>query len=158
MDFCLYEALFSLFLILYMGWVFRDRGVGWLPFTCVFRPPSGSLLRACFQDQSITTEIAIDCFEIFSQTITKKTVVIIDNAPIHTSQALRKKLPAWKKKGLVLKFLPAYCPELNLIEILWRFIKYRWLLFAAYLSVDTLGAAVEEILVKVGSKYTIEFQ
>ena len=37
-------------------------------------------------------------------------------------------------------------------------IKYRWLLFAAYLSVDTLGAAVEEILVKVGSKDTIEFQ
>ena len=48
MAFCLYEALFPLFLILYMGWVFRDRGVGWLPFTCVFRPPSGSLLRACF--------------------------------------------------------------------------------------------------------------
>ena len=33
-----------------MGWVFRDRGVGWLSFTCVFRPPSGSLLRACFQE------------------------------------------------------------------------------------------------------------
>ena len=33
-----------------MGWVFRYRGVGWLPFTCVFRPPSGSLLRACFQE------------------------------------------------------------------------------------------------------------
>ena len=48
MAFCLYEALFPLFLILYMDWVFRDRGVGWLPFTCVFRPPSGSLLRACF--------------------------------------------------------------------------------------------------------------
>ena len=71
-------------------------------------------------DQSITTEIVIGCFEVFSQTITKKTGVIIDNAPSHTSQALRKKLPAWKKKGLVLKFLPAYCPELNLIEILWR--------------------------------------
>ena len=49
MAFCLYEALFPLFLILYMGWVFRDRGVGWLPFTCVFRAPRGSLLRACFQ-------------------------------------------------------------------------------------------------------------
>ena len=48
MAFCLYEALFPLFLILYMGWVFRDRGVGWLPFTCVFRAPRGSLLRACF--------------------------------------------------------------------------------------------------------------
>jgi transposase len=28
---------------------------------------------------------------------------------------------------LILKYLPPYSPELNLIEILWRHIKYRWL-------------------------------
>jgi hypothetical protein len=61
-------------------------------------------------------------------------------------------------QGLILKFLPAYSPELNLIEILWRFIKYRWLPFSAYLNFNTFVAAVEEILVQVGSKYTIEFQ
>ncbi len=108
-------------------------------------------------EQSITTEIVIGCFDAFCETITKKTVVIIDNAPIHTSHALLKKIPQWKKKGLLLKFLPPYCPELNLIEILWRFIKYRWLPFLAYLSYDALVMAVEDILVKVGSKYTIEF-
>lgn len=109
-------------------------------------------------ETTMTAEIVVGCFDAFSETITKKTVVIIDKAPIHTSQALLKKIPAWKKKGLLLKFLPAYSPELNLIEILWRFIKYRWLPFSAYLNFDALVAAVEEILVNVGSKYAIEFQ
>ena len=109
-------------------------------------------------ESTMTTELVVACFDAFSETISKKTVVIIDNAPIHTSQAFLKQVPAWKKKGLILKFLPAYSPELNLIEILWRFIKYRWLPFSAYLNFNTLVAAVEEILVQVGSKYNIDFQ
>ena len=84
-------------------------------------------------------------------------MVIIDNAPIHTSQAFQKRVPIWKKKGLVLYFLPGYSPELNLIEILWRFIKYWWLPFSAYLNFRTLVEAVEDILVNVGSKYKIDF-
>jgi hypothetical protein len=32
------------------------------------------------------------------------------------------------------QYLPSYSPELNLIEILWRFIKYYWLL-----RIDTLN-------------------
>ena len=109
-------------------------------------------------EHTVTTEVVVACFDRFSETITKKTVVIIDNAPIHTSHAFRKRIPVWKKKGLQLKFLPAYSPELNLIEILWRFIKYRWLPFSAYLNFNTLVAAVEEILVHIGSKYNIDFQ
>ena len=107
---------------------------------------------------SVTTDIVIGCFDLFSETITKKTVVIIDNAPIHTSQAFQKRVPMWKKKGLDLYFLPGYAPELNLIEILWRFIKYYWLPFSAYLNFCALVEAVEDILVNVGSKYKIAFQ
>ncbi len=107
---------------------------------------------------SVTTDIVIGCFDLFSETITKKTVVIIDNAPIHTSQAFQKRMPIWEKKGLVLYFLPAYSPELNLIEILWRFIKYWWLPFSAYVNFQALVAAVEDILVQGGSKYSIDFK
>jgi len=107
---------------------------------------------------SVTTDIVIGCFDLFSETITKKTVVIIDNAPIHTSQAFHKKMPSWKKKGLSLYFLPGYSPELNLIEILWRFIKYWWLPLSAYLNFTALVKAVENILVNVGTKYKIDFQ
>ena len=69
-----------------------------------------------------------------------------------------EKIPSWEKKGLFLYFLPAYAPELNLIEILWRFIKYFWIPFSAYLSFEALVEAVEDILINVGAKYKIAFQ
>ena len=82
----------------------------------------------------------------------------MDSAPIHTSQAFHEKIPLWKKKGLSLQFLPGYSPELNLVEILWRFIKSRWPPLSAYLNFDALVEALEEILINVGSKYRITFQ
>jgi len=106
----------------------------------------------------VTSDLVIGCFDLFCETIIRKTVVIIDNAPIHKSQAFQDKIPLWEQKGLFLYFLPGYSPELNLIEILWRFIKYWWLPFSAYLDFQTLVEAVEDILMKVGSKYKIAFQ
>ena len=38
---------------------------------------------------------------------------------------------AMGKKGLMIKYVPSYAPELKLIEILWRFLKYYWLPFSA---------------------------
>ncbi len=107
---------------------------------------------------NVDSQLVIGCFDAFCHTIKKKTVVVIDNAPIHTSKAFEKKRPAWEEKGLFLYFLPGYSPELNLIEILWRFIKYHWLPFSAYLNFETLVEAVEEILINVGTKYQIEFK
>lgn len=49
-------------------------------------------------------------------------------------------------------------PELNLIEILWRFIKYHWLPFSAYMSFPCLVQAVEDILTRFGTDFTINFQ
>lgn len=106
---------------------------------------------------SIDSEIVVKCFDAFSETITKKTVVIIDNAPTHTSQQFNNHIKKWEKKGLYIKYLPPYSPELNLIEILWRFIKYLWLPFSAYRSFKHLVEAVENILKGVGSKYRIIF-
>ena len=51
-----------------------------------------------------------------------------------------------------------HSPALNLIEILWRFIKYHWLPFSAYTSFQCLIEAIEEILTRVGTDYTITFQ
>jgi transposase len=62
-------------------------------------------------------------FDEFSLTIKKKTVVVIDNASVHTSALFKQNIEKWEKRGLFLKYLPTYSPELNLIEILWRFIK-----------------------------------
>lgn len=110
----------------------------------------------CFEG-SINTSVVVACFNEFSETITQKTVVIIDNAPTHTSQEFLENIPEWEKKGLFIKNIPEYSPELNLIEILWRFIKYYWLPFSAYLNFETLVYWVENILRNVGKQYQIEF-
>jgi transposase len=39
--------------------------------------------------------------------------------------------------GVVIIEVPGLTPELNLIEILWRVIKYKWLPISAYLSFKT---------------------
>src|SRR2546422_9620780 len=108
-------------------------------------------------EQSTHSGVVIACFDVFCQTIKKKTVVVIDNASIHTSEAFEDRLPSWKKKGLIIKYLPPYSPELNLIEILWRRIKYTWLPFSAYACLNALSEALETILSHVGSEYQITF-
>src|SRR5713226_3245019 len=69
-------------------------------------------------DQSIHTGVVIACFDAFCHTITKKTVVVVDNASIHRSEEFEDRMPYWKKHGLIIKYLSPYSPELNLIEIL----------------------------------------
>jgi len=46
---------------------------------------------------------------------------------------------------------------LNLIEILWRFIKYEWLEIDAYSCWKTLVADLEKIIKEFGVNYVINF-
>jgi transposase len=84
-------------------------------------------------------------------------LIVLDNAPIHTSAAFEAHIKGWEEQGLYLLFLLPYCPELNLIEILWRKIKYEWLPFSAYQSFKDLSEALDEVLRGVGSKYRLSF-
>ena len=45
----------------------------------------------------------------------------------------------------------------NLIEILWRFVKYQWLPWEAYLSLDHLEEKLWEVFLNVGKKFIISF-
>ena len=65
--------------------------------------------------------------------------------------------PIWKKKNVGILNLPPYSPELNKIEILWRFIKYMWISFDAYTSFKNLQNSLEHILKNVGKEFTITF-
>lgn len=108
-------------------------------------------------DQSVHTGVVIGCFDDFCQRITKKTGVVVDNASVHRSDEFEDRIPYWKKQGLIIKYLSAYSPELNLIEILWRRITYRWLPFSAYNGISALSSALENVLRSVGSEYQITF-
>jgi transposase len=107
---------------------------------------------------NVDTFVIVECFEQFSHQLDKRTYVFIDNAPVHRSREFIDQIPTWVKRGLIVKYLPSYAPELNLIEILWRFIKYHWLPFSAYTSFQSLVEAVEDILIHFGTNYTITFQ
>lgn len=84
--------------------------------------------------------------------------MVIDNAPIHASKVFRAKEREWEKKGLLIKRIPPYYPELNLIEILWRKIKYDWLPFDAYNTFGRLVEQVENTIRKVGEEVVINFE
>jgi transposase len=114
-------------------------------------------LHAYMFEQSIHTGVVIACFDAFCHTITQKTVVVLDNASIHRSEEFEDRMPYWKKHGVIIKYLSPYSPELNLIEILWRRIKYTWLPFSAYVCLNALSEALEAILRQIGSEYQITF-
>lgn len=108
-------------------------------------------------DGWVDSDIVIGCFDNFAAKVQTPTVVIIDNASIHTSIKFRERQSVWAEQGLTIHYLPTYSPELNLIEILWRFLKYHWLPLSAYQSRETLKEKVSEILDNIGSEYTITF-
>jgi transposase len=114
-------------------------------------------LHAYSVEGSINTDIVISCIDEFVKTITMKTVLVLDNASIHRSAKFKAKLWEWTKKGLRIFHLPAYSPHLNLIETLWRKIKYDWLKPSDYASWEQLKTAIDNILTSVGDKFKIEF-
>jgi len=107
---------------------------------------------------NIDADIVITCMSSFCKTLTRPTTVVIDNAPIHTSAAFQAKIPEWEKQNLFLWFLPAYSPELNLIETLWKKIKYYWLPIDAYKSFEKLDEHLCLVLANIGNEYQICFQ
>ena len=57
-------------------------------------------------EKSINSDVIIACIDKFCETLEKKTVLVLDNSSIHTSNALLDKQEEWLEKGLILFFLP----------------------------------------------------
>ena len=74
---------------------------------------------------SVNSDVGIACIDEFLNTIKTPTVLVIDNATIHTSNSVMCRMPFWRTRGLELVYLPPYSSQFNLIEILCRFIKYQ---------------------------------
>lgn len=114
-------------------------------------------LVACTTEENVTSELGIACFDAFCETLKRETVVTLDNASFHTSAAIEKKRSEWRSKNLTLFYLPKYSPQLNLIEILWRFMKYEWIEWWAYKGWPYLVKYVEDVICGYGTKYEINF-
>ena len=70
-------------------------------------------------------------------------VVVLDNAGIHTSKAVKAARPGLAKAGIYLYYLPAYSPELNRIEPVFKQVKHHDMPVRSYTSKADLRKAVE---------------
>jgi transposase len=78
---------------------------------------------------------------------TQKFVLYLDNARYQHAWAVREWVAAQKEQGneFVLDFLPAYSPNLNLIERLWKFLR-KHALQQWHASYEAMQAAVARVL------------
>ncbi len=83
--------------------------------------------------------------------------MVLDNASIHRSARFQRKRLDWLNHRVHVVYLSTYSPELNLIEILWRKVKYEWLPLTAYESFSSLRDHVHQVLSGYGNEYRITF-
>ncbi|HSU80872.1 MAG TPA: IS630 family transposase, partial [Thermoanaerobaculia bacterium] len=70
-------------------------------------------------------------------------VVVLDNASLHVSKVVKAQRRALAQRGIYLYYLPAYSPELNRIEPVFRQVKYQEIPVRSYTSKPALREAVE---------------
>lgn len=105
--------------------------------------------------QNINSQFIIECIDEIADQIQIPTVLVMDNAPWHKSNMVQAKQEEWNEKGLFLFYLPIYSPHLNLIETLWRKIRYEWLRPENYLSAEKLKEALANIITKYNDEYSV---
>lgn len=144
------------------GWQFKDEKVG---VPCVhgrgincfgLLSRYNQLLFATTED-AITADFVVEQLERLSFSLKKQTVVVLDNAKVHTSRKVKERLKYWQNRGLYIFYLPPYCPHLNIIERLWLELKSRWLKPEDYSTAQTLFLATFLALGAVGKELFIHF-
>ncbi|MGI8641696.1 MAG: transposase [Pyrinomonadaceae bacterium] len=73
----------------------------------------------------ITAEFILEQLDRLSFGLHRLTVIVLDNASIHTAQIIKERLAIWQERGLFIFYLPRYSPHLNIAEGLWRRVKIR---------------------------------
>lgn len=144
------------------GWQFADEQVCMLSgkgkgLNCFALISRSNQLHYRTSTESITAEFVVGQLEELSVSIVKPTVVVLDNARVHTARKVKERLSGWQQKGLFLFYLPAYSPQLNLAERLWKELKARWLRPQDYVTADNLFYAVNLALAAVGNDLFINF-
>jgi len=108
-------------------------------------------------EETINAAFVVEQLERFSFSLERLTVIVLDNARIHTGKKMRERIQAWRQRGLFIFYLPTYSPHLNIAETLWRKLKYEWLAAEDYESKGHLQYAVRQALLAFGKSLKIRF-
>ena len=108
-------------------------------------------------EQNINSRMIFERLESFSTELLKPTVIVLDNARIHCSQIIKERIKVWQARGLYLFYLPRYSPHLNIVETLWRKLKYEWLSPTDYQCQENLFYQIRLALTSVGQNLFIKF-
>lgn len=144
------------------GWQFADEEVSMPSATGKGVNCFGLFTRSnqrwvATSEKAITGQYVMEQMERFSLMLRKVTVVVLDNARIHTGKAIRSRLANWQTRGLFVFYLPTYSPHLNLAETVWRKLKYEWLSAEDYASKEQLNYSVKQALWAFGNSLRINF-
>lgn len=131
----------------------RDRGITILG---VLNPLQQTFTGNYYQGAA-NSKCVVQVLDDFSRCLSRKTVLVLDNASIHHAKLVRSYHEQWKERGLYLYFIPPYSPELNKIEILWKQLKHFWLQTKHYTSMETLTNAACSILQRYGKDFSVSF-
>jgi len=144
------------------GWQFRNEEVS--------MPTSRGTAINCFglftrrnecwaavSEKAIDAAFVVEQLERFSFSLKRLTVVVLDNARIHTGKKMRQRIEGWQSRGLFIFYLPTYSPHLNIAETVWRKLKYEWLSPLDYESKGHLQYAVRQALGAFGESLRIKF-
>jgi transposase len=99
---------------------------------------------------SINGATVASILDQYADDIEMTTALVLDNASPHTCKLVQEKQPEWEAKGLVLVPLPAYSPELNEIERLWKDVKYTQLPVSAWNNLKSLLCGLTNTFERLG--------
>ncbi len=144
------------------GWQFADeevfmptqKGAGLNCFALLSR---GNKCLIETTEQNINSRFIFEQLETFSMKLRKPTVIVLDNARIHRSKIIKERFKVWQQRGLYIFYLPRYSPHLNIVETLWRKLKYEWLSPSDYQSKEHLFYQIRLALTAVGNRLFIRF-
>lgn len=144
------------------GWQFSDEEVS-IPvqkeakINCLGFISRSNNFKYKITEKNVNADFVLEMLDEWSLHLEKPTVIVLDNARIHTARKVKKLFRIWQKRGMYIFYLPPYSPHLNIIERLWKELKEGWLKPSDYLSKDDLFYAVNRICSNIGLNLKINF-
>ena len=109
--------------------------------------------------ETIDSHFIIEQLNNFLYTIKEHTVIVLDNAKVHQSNAMKAMQNIWaKRRELFVFYLPPYSPQLNIIEKVWKELKERWIKLDHYETIDKLFYNTKMVLNEIGKRLHLNFK